>query len=94
MVISLLFRLGIKCENHTASIILIKEIFDIENDLLIKAKSERIDKQYYIDFDITKEDVFQMIKFAELFHSKIYNFIESLNQDDVEKYRDKLKGFI
>ena len=38
-----LFRIGIKCENHTASIILLKEVFGADNTKISKAKSERVD---------------------------------------------------
>jgi uncharacterized protein (UPF0332 family) len=55
--LALLFRTGIKCENHTAAIILLKEVFAIDNSSISKAKEERVDKQYYIDFAVTKEDV-------------------------------------
>src|SRR3989339_854059 len=49
-VLSLFFKCGIKCENHSASAILLKEFFDQKDLGLIfsKAKEERIDKQYYV----------------------------------------------
>src|SRR3989344_4630152 len=48
-VLSLFFKCGIKCENHSAAAILLKEIFTQEELYAIfsKAKEERIDKQYY-----------------------------------------------
>jgi len=54
---ALLFRIGIKCENHSASILLLKEVFRIDNSDISFAKKERIDKQYYVDFHATEEDV-------------------------------------
>ncbi|MBU1005418.1 MAG: HEPN domain-containing protein, partial [Nanoarchaeota archaeon] len=56
-ILAALFRIGIKCENHTASIILLKEVFGIDNSKIAKAKSERIDKQYYVDFTVNQEEV-------------------------------------
>ena len=56
--LALLFKCGIKCENHAASILLLKEVFN-ENNLVKEisfAKKERIDKQYYTDFKLTKQD--------------------------------------
>lgn len=41
-----LFRIGIKCENHIGSIILLKEVFSIDNKIILKAKEERVDQQY------------------------------------------------
>ena len=45
--LSLLFYVGIKCENHSGSIILLKEVFEIDNSNIGFAKKERVDKQYY-----------------------------------------------
>lgn len=89
MVLSLFFRIGIKCENHTAAIILLKEVFDKDNTFIDKAKTERVDKQYYVDFSVTKKEVDQMIKGAEQFNSELFSFIDSLNQDKIRKYRIK-----
>ena len=47
--LALLFRIGIKCENHAAAIILLTEVFGIDNASISKAKGERIDNQYYVD---------------------------------------------
>jgi len=55
--LALLFRVGIKSENHTASIILLKDLFGLDNSQILKAKKERIDKQYYVDFKIVERDV-------------------------------------
>ena len=69
--LSLLFKVGIKSENHTASVLLLKEILDLDNSKILKAKKERIDKQYYIDFKIAEEDVRDLIKTAEGFNAAI-----------------------
>ena len=94
LVLALLFKTGIKSENHTASIILLKEIFGIDNDVLTKAKSERIDKQYYVDFSVTKKDVEEMIRIAEHFNLEMFNFIERLNKDDIKTYQIKAKNIL
>ena len=69
--LSLLFKVGIKSENHTASIILLKELFGIDNSKILTARKERIDKQYYINFKIAEEDVRDLIKTAEGFNAAI-----------------------
>jgi uncharacterized protein (UPF0332 family) len=48
--VSLLFKIGIKCENHTGSILVFKKLFGrIDLFKIISfAKEERIDKQYYV----------------------------------------------
>ncbi|HLC56890.1 MAG TPA: HEPN domain-containing protein [Candidatus Nanoarchaeia archaeon] len=78
---ALLFKIGIKSENHSASI-----IFD--------AKKERIDKQYYVDFVVTKEDVKDTIRKAEIFNSKLINFISKINNEDIKIYRKKFIDMI
>ena len=88
---ALFFKVGIKCENHSALIILLKEIFEIDNSDILTAKKERIDKQYYTDFSITKEEVKEAIEMAEEFEGKIRDFISRLSNDDVEKFKNKFE---
>ena len=84
-----LFKIGIKCENHMASIILLKEVFGIDNTKISKAKSERVDKQYYISFTINQEEAYKSIKIAEEFITEINNLIATLNKEEIEKYHKK-----
>lgn len=94
MITALLFKTGIKCENHSGTITLMKELFDLENSEMILAKSERIDKQYYTDFHITKEQVKNSIKNAETFNGNMLEFISKLNNKDVLKYRERFKELV
>lgn len=91
---ALFFKTGIKCENHSALIILLKEIFEIYNSAISYAKKERIDKQYYADFEITKVEINEAIKSAEDFSSILIDFISKTNNSDIEKYREKFKEII
>ena len=88
---ALLFKIGIKCENHTGTIILMKEIFNLDNSDISFAKSERVDKQYFTDFHITKEEVKDAIKNAEIFNNKLFDFISKTSSKDVETYRKIFK---
>lgn len=96
-ILSLLFRCGIKCENHTASIIMLKELFGLNNlkKILSEAKRERIDKQYYItdqqNIVTNKETALQMINEAERFILDIRAYIGKLNPLKIEKIRRKLE---
>ncbi len=94
MLISLFFRAGIKCESHSAGIILLKELFNIDNSLISYAKKERIDKQYYVDFKIMKEEVEELIEAAEIFNSKILDFIEKLNSEKIAEFRMKMETLL
>jgi len=87
--LALLFRTGIKCENHTASIILLKEVFGVDNCTISKAKSERIDKQYYVDFEVNKQEAEKSIKAAEEFIAEIDDFIAKLTEEKIKDYRRK-----
>ena len=91
---ALLFKIGIKSENHSASIILLKELFNMNNKEISEAKSERIDKQYYIDFKISSEEVQNTIRIAELFNSAIFDFISKINNEQIKHYREKFKELI
>jgi len=94
LVLALLFGIGIKCENHSAGIILLKNVFELDNNLLIEAKKERIDKQYYTDFSIIKEEVALGIVSAENFNRNLKAFILQLNNQKVTFYRDKFQELI
>ncbi|MBI2660499.1 HEPN domain-containing protein [Candidatus Woesearchaeota archaeon] len=91
MLTALFFKAGIKCENHSASIIILKELFGIDNSKIMSAKTERVDKQYYVDFKITKEEVGDMIKSAEQFNSMLYDFSDKLTTKEALEYRKELE---
>lgn len=92
---ALLFRTGIKCENHAGSIILLKMIFrraDLSR-AISEAKKERIDKQYYVasekDFEITKEIAEEMAKVAEDFLVEMKLFMDGMNSSDAGRFRNE-----
>lgn len=89
--LAVLFRIGIKCENHAAAIILLKEVFGIDNIVISKAKSERVDKQYYVDFSVNQLEADKTIKIAENFIAEIHNLIATLSQEKVKDYQHKAK---
>ena len=88
---ALLFKAGIKCENHTGAIILLKELFGIDNSKIKFAKNERVDKQYYVDFKLTKEDAIEIINSAKEFNSLIYDFISCLTTKNVQELQDEFQ---
>lgn len=88
LLLALLFKVGIKSENHSASIILLKELFLLNNKDILDAKTERIDKQYYVDFVISKADVEDTTKKAEIFNGELIDFISKLNNKDIINYRN------
>ena len=91
--LAVLFKIGIKCENHVASIILLKEVFGFDNSKISKAKSDRIDKQYYIDFSINVEETKKSIKIAEEFITNLNNLIATLTKEKVEEFHKNAVSF-
>ena len=87
--LALLFRIGVKCENHAAAIILLAKVFGKDNRSISKAKNERVDKQYYVDFKITEKEAEDSIVIAEEFITDIRDFIEKLNHEDITLYQKK-----
>jgi len=83
------FKIGIKCENHAASIILLKEVFNIDNSKISNAKSERIDKQYYVDFSVNLEEANSSINIAEEFITEMNDLIAKLTEEKIKEYHEK-----
>ena len=88
--IALLFKSGIKSENHAGSILLLKLLFN-KKDLfktISDAKKERIDKQYYVTkLDITKESTEELVLSAEDFLIKMKLIIKNLRNEEINKIR-------
>lgn len=89
LVLALLFKTGIKCENHTTSIFLLKDLFGLDNSFMELAKKKRVDVQYYIDVSLTKKDVYDLISQAEGFRDILLDFISKLTKDSINLYRNK-----
>ncbi|MCK5235246.1 MAG: DNA-binding protein, partial [Candidatus Aenigmarchaeota archaeon] len=76
-----------KCENHTAAIIILQDVFGLDSKDIRKAKNDRVDKQYYVDFRITEEEVKETMFLAEDFIADLRDFIERLSEQDIKDYR-------
>ena len=96
LLIALLFRIGIKSENHVGSILLLKLLFNKEDlfKLISDAKKERIDKQYYVTTEkdeVTEESAQELINKTEDFIVRMKLFIKSLDTDYVDETREKFE---
>ncbi|MGM0498533.1 MAG: HEPN domain-containing protein [Bacteroidota bacterium] len=93
MLLSLLFRCGIKSENHTSSIIILKEVFGLDNGTIKEAKKERIDKQYYVieqgNEELTKEAATKMIHISENFMNETEAYMMELDEEKIKEIRQK-----
>lgn len=94
LLLALFFKVGIKCEDHTGSILLMKTLFNLDNTPILLAKKERIDKQYYVDFNITKEQVLESIILAERENKKLFDFLSKMKNSDIQDYRGRFKEII
>ena len=94
IVMALFFKVGIKCENHAGSIMLLKELFMIDNSKIEFAKKERVDKQYYVDFKITMKEVENLISIAKNFNSELYGFIDRMTSKEVNNFRESLRKML
>lgn len=92
--LSLLFKIGIKSENHSASVILFDKLFNKPEltKIILWAKGERIDKQYYVEtqqiIKATKESCNEMILKAEDFLIKMKLLINEIGNEKINFVRE------
>ena len=89
---ALLFKAGIKCENHSGSIILFKNLFNKLDlfKIISFAKKERIDKQYYVTTEkseITKDSAEELVLKSEDFIVKMKLIIKNLTNEEIDNIR-------
>ena len=88
-----LLRVGVKSENHSASIILLKKLFEEEDlyKIISSAKEERIDKQYYVQSKqaekITKDSCQELILKTENFLIKLKILMNKIISGEISSIR-------
>ncbi len=96
--LALLFKTGIKSENHSASIIILKSLFNEQAlyEIIFLAKEERIDKQYYVEtqqiIKVTEKSCSEMILKAEDFLVKMKLLISQLSNEKINSIRNSFEG--
>ena len=93
---ALMIRLGIRCEIHYCSLIVMREClrdFYSEEDIkmISTAFNARIDNQYYTDRPVNKEAIERAQKYAPEFLIKTKDIISQLLEKDVKGIREKLQ---
>ena len=88
---SFLQRIGVKCENHTCSILAVSVLLDEERTKTINQhKGKRIDAQYYMKVD--QEDKIKiMLNEAKIFVSTFDETVSNLSERETQSYRVKIK---
>ena len=91
---SFLQKIGIKCGNHTCSILAAEKLLGAEKIKIINDhKTKRIDAQYYMK--IGKEgQVVQMLQEAKSFVAEFDSIVSNITNSEIEKYRNRLKMFL
>jgi len=98
--LALLYKIGIKSENHSASIILFDKLFDNKElaKIALWAKEERIDKQYYVEtqqiIKATKESCNEMIIKAGDFLLNLRVLISEVNNDKIRLIRNSFEELL
>jgi len=87
---SFLAKIGVKCENHFCSILLVKFLLGEEKVKLVEEhRQKRIDAQYYLKIDQEKE-VENMLREAKFFVTEFEEFVTNLNEKEIEEFRQKI----
>jgi uncharacterized protein (UPF0332 family) len=87
---SFLQRIGVKCENHTCSILAVT--FLLGNDktnIINQHKDKRIDAQYYMKVD-QENKLRKMLQEAKVFVSNFDELVSTLSDEEIKKYREKI----
>ncbi len=96
-VMSLFFKCGIKCENHSGAVLLIRDLFKLEGlySIFSEFKEDRIDNQYYVTVidaePIHKEKCNERIKTAQLFNAELRAYIGRITNQEITKIREKFQ---
>ena len=92
-VLALFFYCGIKCENHSASAILLRDVFRLTalHPVFSKFKTDRIDNQYYLTPEkaepLSKEDCRKMLDIAERFNADLLFFLKKITIEERKRIR-------
>ena len=90
---SFLQKIGVKCENHSCSILAVGILFGEDKIKIInKHKDKRIDAQYYMKVD-QEIKVKVMLTEAQNFISNFDELVSNLSEKEIKEYRDKISSF-
>jgi len=87
---SFLQRIGIKCENHSCSILAVGFLLGEDKIKTINEhKDKRIDAQYYMKTD-QEPKIRIMIKEAKRFVSMFDEIVSNISEEEIQEHREKL----
>lgn len=89
---SFLQRIGVKCENHSCSILAVSILLgENKTKMINKHKDKRIDAQYYMKVD-QESGVKAMLTEAQNFISEFDGLISGLPDTEIKEYREKISS--
>ncbi len=87
---SFLQQIGVKCENHSCSILAVGFLLGEDKTKTINEhKDKRIDAQYYIKID-QESKIILMLREAQYFISDFEELVSNLSDKEIMEYREKL----
>ena len=91
---SFLARIGIKCENHSCSILIAKVLLGKEKVRTIEEdKEKRIDAQYYLSVP-EKHKIRIMLNSAKIFVSEFEDIVSKINEEKIDFFRNKIRKLL
>jgi uncharacterized protein (UPF0332 family) len=89
--LALLFKCGIKSENHAGSILLFKELFKRQEmfEIISDAKEGRIETQYYVVSTQSREPARAMFSDTEEFLVQMKLIISGLGTEEIRRIRSE-----
>jgi uncharacterized protein (UPF0332 family) len=91
---SFLQKVGLKCENHTCTIIASSFLLGEDRVKIINQhKDKRTDAQYYLKID-QESKVREMIQESKIFVAELDNLISNLSDHEINEFRRKIKDAI
>lgn len=90
---SFLQKIGVKCENHSCSILAVGILLGEDKIKTINDhKDKRIDAQYYMKVD-QENKIRAMLIEAQKFISDFDELVSNLSEKEIKDYRDKISSF-
>ena len=87
---SFLQRIGVKCENHTCSILAVTLLLGKNKTKIINNhKDKRIDAQYYMKVD-QESKVRMMLQEAKIFVANFDEAVSNLTESEIKSYRETI----
>ena len=88
---SFLQRIGVKCENHSCSILAVGILLGEEKTKIINEhKDKRIDAQYYMKVDQENKVKVMLIE-SQNFISSFDEIVSNLSEGEIREYREEIK---